>query len=146
MTMLLVFLAVIGAGLLIYGTYSEKKQTALDQTKADRCCYSSNRSDTDEGDEVSRALFGRYIAGCGSHYDVEVTSTAEEIPSYDKIYEMLTQMETDASLQRLRASCSICKKNDGYLHRWFFCCVKPDVESSLERIAKRVLAEYRVDS
>ena len=94
-------------------------------------------------DEVDKVLFGSYIPNpCETQY-FEARWDDTVIPCANDLTKAISLMKTKLKPPaRVRASCSVCREGNGYVHRWMFCCESPDTIEYMYSLMEKVQTTY----
>ena len=137
--MLLELLALLGAGAYAYDKLGKPGKHKIQRSFNKFVGGSTVR----HLDEVDRVQFGTYIP---SPYDTQYFEARWDdtvVPCANDLTKAIHLMKTKLNPPaRVRASCSICKEGNAYVHRWMFCCDSPDAVDPMYSLIESVQTTY----
>lgn len=139
--MLFELLALIGTGAYAYSKMGSKGKDKV--KKSFSKFVSGGKGNMRHLEEVDRVQFGAYIPSPHDTQYFEVRWNDTIIPCANDITKAIQLMKTQLQPPvRVRASCSVCKEGNGYVHRWMFCCDSAEAVGPMNMLMESVQSEY----
>ena len=138
--MLLELLALFGAGAYAYGKLGDSGKNKI---KRGFNKFVGGTSTVRHLDEIDRVQFGTYIPSpCDTQY-FEARWGDVVVPCANDLTKAIHMMKTKLNPPvRVRASCSICREGNSYVHRWMFCCDSPEAIDPMYSLMESVQTAY----